>query len=66
MIAGPVEATAIGNVLVQARAHGNLGGDLDTLRARASHPGFGPLRTAHEGAHRMKTARVRTVRGAYA
>lgn len=33
VLAGPVEATAIGNVLVQARAAGFLGGDLETLRA---------------------------------
>jgi rhamnulokinase len=32
VLAGPVEATAIGNVLVQARAHGLLGGDLESLR----------------------------------
>ena len=32
MVAGPVEATAIGNVLIQARAHGLLRGDLDDLR----------------------------------
>jgi rhamnulokinase len=32
VIAGPVEATAIGNVLVQARAHGLLHGDLTDLR----------------------------------
>ena len=40
VVAGPVEATAIGNVLVQARAHGLVGGDLMTLRAlvRATHP----------------------------
>jgi rhamnulokinase len=31
--AGPVEATALGNVLVQARAHGSVAGDLDALRA---------------------------------
>lgn len=31
--AGPVEATALGNVLVQARARGLLSGDLETLRA---------------------------------
>ena len=38
--AGPVEATAIGNLLVQARAHGALSGDLEALRAliRATHP----------------------------
>ncbi|HET7701879.1 MAG TPA: rhamnulokinase family protein [Candidatus Limnocylindrales bacterium] len=33
VFAGPVEATALGNVLVQARAHGLLSGDLETLRA---------------------------------
>ena len=32
VIAGPVEATAIGNVLVQARARGLLAGDLEALR----------------------------------
>jgi rhamnulokinase len=39
VIAGPVEATAIGNVLVQARARGLVSGDLETLRAlvRATH-----------------------------
>lgn len=33
LFAGPVEATAIGNILVQARARGLLAGDLETLRA---------------------------------
>jgi rhamnulokinase len=33
VLAGPVEATAIGNVLIQARAHGSIEGDLDTMRA---------------------------------
>ena len=33
MVAGPVEATAIGNLLVQARAHGLLAGGLEDLRA---------------------------------
>lgn len=39
VIAGPAEATALGNVLVQARAHGALGGDLWNLRAliRTTH-----------------------------
>ncbi|SDH22180.1 rhamnulokinase [Leifsonia sp. 98AMF] len=36
VLAGPVEATAIGNVLVQARAVGLLTGDLETLRALVS------------------------------
>ena len=40
VVAGPVEATAIGNVLVQARALGALDGDLTRLRAliRATQP----------------------------
>lgn len=33
VLAGPVEATALGNVLVQARAHGAVRGDLDELRS---------------------------------
>ncbi|WP_085369678.1 rhamnulokinase family protein [Leifsonia sp. NCR5] len=33
VLAGPVEATAIGNVLVQARAHGLVSGSLEALRA---------------------------------
>ena len=33
VLAGPVEATALGNVLVQGRAHGTLSGTLEDLRA---------------------------------
>ncbi len=33
VVAGPVEATALGNLLVQARAHGRVDGDLASLRA---------------------------------
>jgi rhamnulokinase len=33
VVAGPVEATALGNALVQARAVGAVGGDLPSLRA---------------------------------
>ncbi|MFE4948957.1 rhamnulokinase family protein [Leifsonia sp. NPDC056665] len=33
VLAGPVEATALGNALVQARAVGLVSGDLETLRA---------------------------------
>jgi rhamnulokinase len=34
VLAGPVEATALGNLLIQARTHGALAGDLVALRAR--------------------------------
>ncbi len=39
VLGGPVEATALGNLLVQARAHGDLSGDLADLRAvvRTTH-----------------------------
>lgn len=45
VLAGPVEATAIGNVLVQARAHGWFGADasLETLR-EAVVAAFPPVR----------------------
>ena len=33
VIAGPVEATALGNILVQARSLGLVSGDLGSLRA---------------------------------
>jgi rhamnulokinase len=52
VVAGPVEATALGNVLVQARALGFVEGDLEALRAmiRATHPlrRFEPRRTGVE------------------
>jgi rhamnulokinase len=34
LVAGPVEATALGNLLVQARTHGMISGDLADLRGR--------------------------------
>jgi rhamnulokinase len=39
VLAGPVEATALGNVLVQARAHGDVTGSLQEMRdlVRSSH-----------------------------
>ncbi|RLQ84620.1 rhamnulokinase [Mycetocola zhadangensis] len=43
VLAGPVEATAIGNVLVQARAVGLLDGDLESLRALVA-ASFEPVR----------------------
>jgi rhamnulokinase len=43
VLAGPVEATAIGNALVQARAAGLLSGDLETLRGLVGRV-FAPLR----------------------
>ena len=36
VMAGPVEATALGNVLVQARAAGELSGNLEDLRKIAA------------------------------
>ncbi|GAA1057693.1 rhamnulokinase [Agromyces luteolus] len=43
VLAGPVEATAIGNVLVQARAQGFASGDLESLRALVAQA-FAPRR----------------------
>lgn len=43
VLAGPVEATAIGNVLVQARAQGFAGRDLESLRAIVA-AAFAPVR----------------------
>jgi rhamnulokinase len=37
VVAGPVEATALGNVLVQARAHGAFSGDRATMRELLRH-----------------------------
>lgn len=43
VVAGPVEATAIGNILMQARTHGLLTGDLAELRAAVA-AAFAPRR----------------------
>ncbi len=43
VLAGPVEATAIGNVLVQARAQGLVAGSLESLRALVA-TAFSPVR----------------------
>ena len=51
VLAGPVEATAVGNVLVQARHHGAVSGTLEDLRALVArtHP---PVRHEPTGALR--------------
>ena len=43
VLAGPVEATAIGNVLVQARVQGLVTGSLESLRALVA-TAFSPKR----------------------
>ena len=43
VLAGPVEATAIGNVLIQARAQGFVDGSLESLRALVA-AAFAPKR----------------------
>ncbi|GAA3891601.1 rhamnulokinase family protein [Leifsonia kafniensis] len=43
VLAGPVEATAIGNVLVQARTQGLVTGDLESLRGLVART-FAPVR----------------------
>ena len=43
VLAGPVEATALGNALVQARAAGLVHGDLETLRALVARH-YAPVR----------------------
>lgn len=50
VLAGPVEATALGNVLVQARALGVFGADatLEDLRVRVAHA-FPPVRYTPRG-----------------
>ena len=52
VIAGPVEATAIGNVLIQARAHGLLTGDLEALRANIADTVRRPYVPRHRPATR--------------
>lgn len=37
VLAGPVEATALGNLLIQARTHGLITGDLSALRRVVAH-----------------------------
>jgi rhamnulokinase len=49
VLAGPVEATAIGNILVQARAQGAISGGLESLRSLVSVT-FSPTRYMPTGA----------------
>jgi len=54
LVAGPVEATAIGNLLVQARAAGVLSGSLESLRALVAatqHPVVYTPRRREERVH---------------
>ena len=48
VLAGPVEATAIGNILVQARAHGAVTGGLETMRELVA-TAFPPVRYEPRG-----------------
>ena len=48
VVAGPVEATAVGNLLVQARTHGlRLGRAGRPARAGQGHPAAAPVRAGH-------------------
>ncbi len=63
VIAGPVEATALGNVLVQARAAGVLSGGLGELRAVVRRlPAAGGVRAPRPGRRRVPSARRCPVR----
>ena len=54
VVAGPVEATALGNVLVQARARGlDRRRSRDAARARPRDPGAAALRTGTPPGHRV-------------
>ena len=70
VLAGPVEATALGNVLVQARAHGWFGADasLETLRALvvAAFPRSGSNRAPASDQRHPPPRRARGRRGSNA
>nr|WP_296773569.1 rhamnulokinase family protein [Rhodococcus sp. (in: high G+C Gram-positive bacteria)] len=55
VFAGPVEATAIGNVLIQGRTHGLIGGDLERLRDTVASA-FPPQRYDPSPRHGSRTA----------
>lgn len=63
VMAGPVEATAIGNVLVQARAQGIVTGSLEALRAIVASA-FSPTRyTPTRNSPRRTAAHTKAVHG---
>ncbi|MCU1571417.1 MAG: rhamnulokinase [Naasia sp.] len=53
VVAGPVEATAIGNLLVQARTHGLVRGDLERLRSIVAFS-FPPRTYTARAAHQRR------------
>lgn len=57
VLAGPVEATAIGNILVQLRAHGAVTGGLDAMRALVATT-FPPTRYEPRGRSRGRLGEV--------
>ena len=61
VVAGPAEATALGNVLVQARALGAAPGTLDGMRALLRDAGAGRRRFEPAGDSAQWTAAVRRV-----
>jgi rhamnulokinase len=62
VLAGPVEATALGNVLIQARTHGLLTGDLESLRANVTGSvlvaRYAPQRARHRAAEDTSAGRA--------
>ena len=62
VVAGPAEATALGNVLVQARAHGLVGDRADMRALVAPHPAAEAVRAArrHPAAGGEAQARLAT------
>lgn len=62
VLAGPVEATAIGNVLIQARAQGFVSGDLESLRALVASA-FSPKRYLPRPGSSLFTDPDRTTHG---
>ncbi len=54
VLAGPIEATALGNVLIQARTHGLLSGDLEALRANITGSALVARYTPHQSSIRTQ------------